>query len=118
MAADSSLDRTTANLVLSRGITASKFGNCPESLRVLSVRWPTRKNSVCSSSANSTFSASVFDSNCCSSCSALRGISTRFSPLMPSRISLGFSTYDSRCPSVATMASDSALITSSAPFSV
>ena len=61
MAADSSLDRTTANLVLSRGITASKLGNCPESLRVLRVRWPTRKNSVCSSSANSTFSASDAD---------------------------------------------------------
>ena len=38
IADDSSLDRTTANFVLSRGITASKFGNCPESRRVLSVR--------------------------------------------------------------------------------
>ena len=32
--------------------------------------------------------------------------------------SLGFSTYESRWPSVATMASDSALMTSSAPLSV
>jgi hypothetical protein len=89
MAADSSLERTTANLVLSRGITASKLGNWPESLRVLSVRWPTRKKSVCSSSANSTFSASEAESNCCSSWSALRGMRTRFSPLMPSRTLVG-----------------------------
>src|SRR5512146_1502364 len=35
--AASSLARTTANLVLSRGMTASKLGNWPDSLRVLVV---------------------------------------------------------------------------------
>ena len=38
--------------------------------------------------------------------------------LMPSRVSLGFSTNERRWPSVATMASDSALRTSSAPLRV
>jgi hypothetical protein len=41
--------------------------------------------------------------------SALRGMRTRFSPLMPSSVSLGFSTKARRWPSVATMAMDSAL---------